>query len=204
MSETRRVIGESDKARIRALYQAGLTCSQVAAIVGCSHSSAWNHCGARTDEERRSSQCRASAKYAAAHPEKIKETNRRTYVGRKDELRAVYLANKREFRERTARWFADHPGRRRFYVAQRRARQKRSEVEADREAIRALYELAASNSVVTCYLCGKSTHRRKRHVDHIVPLSKGGQHRRSNLAVACSGCNLSKNAKLPAEIGLLL
>jgi 5-methylcytosine-specific restriction endonuclease McrA len=204
MGEMRRVISDSEKTKIRALYEVGMSCSQVAAVVGCSQSSAWNYCGARTDEERRASQCRASAKYAAAHPEKIKATNRRTYIGRKDELHEAYLANKRECRERTARWFADHPGRRRAYVAQRRARQERSEVESDKETIRALYELAASNAVITCYLCGKRTRRGKRHVDHIVPLSKDGQHRRLNLAVTCPSCNLSKNAKLPEEIGLLL
>ena len=37
------------------------------------------------------------------------------------------------------------------------------------------------------------------HVDHIVPLSRGGEHAISNLAIACPTCNLSKNNKLVEE-----
>lgn len=32
------------------------------------------------------------------------------------------------------------------------------------------------------------------HVDHIVPLAKGGEHRESNLVIACAPCNLAKGA----------
>lgn len=43
------------------------------------------------------------------------------------------------------------------------------------------------------------------HVDHVMPLSKGGAHEKWNLAIACPPCNLKKNAKHPldwlAEIG---
>ena len=34
------------------------------------------------------------------------------------------------------------------------------------------------------------------HLDHIVPLSKGGAHTLLNVAWSCSSCNLSKNDKL--------
>ncbi len=35
------------------------------------------------------------------------------------------------------------------------------------------------------------------HVDHVYPLSAGGTHDRSNLAVVCSECNQKKGNKLP-------
>lgn len=53
----------------------------------------------------------------------------------------------------------------------------------------------------TCYICKKKTPKRLRgtyedrapEVDHIVPLSKGGDHTFSNLACACRKCNLEKS-----------
>jgi 5-methylcytosine-specific restriction endonuclease McrA len=35
------------------------------------------------------------------------------------------------------------------------------------------------------------------HVDHVTPLSKGGRHALSNLAISCRGCNLKKHKMLP-------
>ena len=37
------------------------------------------------------------------------------------------------------------------------------------------------------------------HIDHIMPLSKGGRHTISNLVVSCPTCNLQKNAKDPYQ-----
>lgn len=37
------------------------------------------------------------------------------------------------------------------------------------------------------------------HVDHYVPLSKGGPHELHNLVIACAPCNLKKNAKDPIK-----
>lgn len=37
------------------------------------------------------------------------------------------------------------------------------------------------------------------HVDHVIPLAKGGTNGPENIACACSACNLSKGAKMPWE-----
>lgn len=37
------------------------------------------------------------------------------------------------------------------------------------------------------------------HIDHIVPISRGGSNRDENLCVACATCNLAKSAKLASE-----
>ncbi|MEU5166802.1 HNH endonuclease [Streptomyces mutomycini] len=37
------------------------------------------------------------------------------------------------------------------------------------------------------------------HIEHVLPLSRGGQHTASNVVPACSACNLSKGAKTPDE-----
>lgn len=70
--------------------------------------------------------------------------------------------------------------------------------------IKEIYRRAKEDPKVRCYLCGKLIPIGYREVDHIVPLSKGGAHRPSNLAIACIGCNRSKHDKMPEDIGLLL
>ncbi|QPB09793.1 hypothetical protein CPT_Shady_032 [Streptomyces phage Shady] len=46
-----------------------------------------------------------------------------------------------------------------------------------------------------CAYCGN----RAEHLDHVVPLSKGGTDTESNIVPACAPCNLSKGAKTLAE-----
>lgn len=49
-----------------------------------------------------------------------------------------------------------------------------------------------------CYWCSKKC-AINFHLDHYTPLSKGGPHQVNNLVIACSACNLKKNAKDPYE-----
>lgn len=48
----------------------------------------------------------------------------------------------------------------------------------------------------TCYLCGKVCELDEIHLDHVVPLSKGGAHTPENVRVACAACNLEKGDAL--------
>jgi len=43
-----------------------------------------------------------------------------------------------------------------------------------------------------CHMCKRKVNRKNWHLDHIVPLSKGGDHSYKNVAVSCLYCNLSK------------
>lgn len=49
-----------------------------------------------------------------------------------------------------------------------------------------------------CYYCNVKVDD-EYHVDHIVPLSRGGSNDPSNLVISCPTCNLSKNDRLPHE-----
>jgi 5-methylcytosine-specific restriction endonuclease McrA len=49
-----------------------------------------------------------------------------------------------------------------------------------------------------CYWCDTECSK-KYHVDHYIPLSKGGEHEISNLVISCAKCNLTKNAKDPIQ-----
>jgi hypothetical protein len=56
----------------------------------------------------------------------------------------------------------------------------------------------------TCHLCGKKCREEEIHLDHLVPLSRGGDHSAANLRVACATCNLSKRADARGEQLLLI
>lgn len=49
-----------------------------------------------------------------------------------------------------------------------------------------------------CWWCG-ATLGKNYHVDHRVPIARGGKNTPENICLACPQCNLSKGAKLPGE-----
>lgn len=130
--------------------------------------------------------------YAASHKEE-----KATY--RRDNKDKIAAKNKR-YREDNAAYFAAS-------TAERRAIKKGfllGATAAQKAEIKEIYRKAKEDQNVRCYLCGDLIKMGDRQVDHILPLSKNGLHRPSNLAVACSSCNLRKNDKLPEEVGILL
>lgn len=44
----------------------------------------------------------------------------------------------------------------------------------------------------TCAWCGCLLHQAFTHVDHVVPLCRGGQHTRDNLVLSCANCNMRR------------
>jgi 5-methylcytosine-specific restriction endonuclease McrA len=50
-----------------------------------------------------------------------------------------------------------------------------------------------------CTYCGCPPEETKMHVDHAIPVSRGGSDEWHNLVPACEPCNLKKHAKTPEE-----
>lgn len=53
----------------------------------------------------------------------------------------------------------------------------------------------------TCQYCGSS---KRLTLDHVIPLSKGGQHRWDNVVTACEQCNQRKSDRTPTEASMPL
>lgn len=55
-----------------------------------------------------------------------------------------------------------------------------------------------------CQYCGQHFPTTELSIDHIVPLSRGGQATWANVVCACTGCNKRKGGRLPHEVGMRL
>ena len=142
-------------------------------------------------EEAKARRYASTLKWRAANPEKIRKTNREGF-------HRWHLANPEKSREIARRWREANPENFARRAATRRAAQKQATV-GDPKAVVAVYRRAKAKQLLPCCYCGKQTLPGDRHVDHIVPLAKGGPHSAENLCIACAGCNLSKGTKTAEE-----
>jgi 5-methylcytosine-specific restriction endonuclease McrA len=56
-----------------------------------------------------------------------------------------------------------------------------------------------------CHLCRRRVKPDRFHVDHLIPLARGGSHVPENVAIAHPLCNMRKSAKLvPVQVPLSL
>lgn len=97
-------------------------------------------------------------------------------------------------------WYRRNPDRMRALVARRRAREMNAGPGYSDADVRNQYGAQSGR----CYWCKESVGDTY-HVDHVIPISKGGSHGRENIVIACPPCNMTKKAKMPWEFaGVLL
>lgn len=105
---------------------------------------------------------------------------------------AVYLEKRDYFLEKSRQWAKSNPEARLAHGANRRARNRNSAGTHSPSDIASLMSLQKGRCAV-CH-CGI---RIRRHVDHVIPLSRGGRNDKQNLQLLCPTCNMSKHAKDP-------
>lgn len=59
-------------------------------------------------------------------------------------------------------------------------------------------------SSINCFYCNNPLVLNEIHVDHYIPLAKGGLHTITNLRVACKKCNIQKSDQMPEEFTKML
>lgn len=159
------------------------------------------------------------------HHEKRKAEKRAVYLAQRDtpEYRAYVKAYQAATRDRKRAYDRERHKGQASEVAKRAAewnranRERRAAITRNYSCRRrvkvgvgvstqALREWTAAQKKV-CHWCGCKCPN-SFHIDHYVPLSKGGAHELQNLVIACGPCNLRKNAKDPLdfarEVGRLL
>lgn len=142
----------------------------------------------------------ANREYERNNREKVNAKRRKHYA--RDPKRGV---------EKTMRWARKNPEKRlatyrRFHVQNP---EKSREYHNRRRAL--ILESAEHHTAVDiqrqyecqkghCYWCEKPVGDAY-HVDHIIPLAKGGDNSARNICISCPTCNSRKGSKLPSEWG---
>lgn len=147
------------------------------------------------------------AAWRDANAESLREYYRNYYATNKDARRAYWAEwasepeNRRRIRESSRAWAADNPEKIREYRASRRALLVAATVERFDP-----YEVFERDQWI-CQLCGDSVDKdlkfpelMSRSLDHIVPLTRGGEHSRANTQLTHFLCNARKNNRLEEEL----
>lgn len=136
--------------------------------------------------------------WAKKHPEKMREYAKRSRskrkVKRNEYLRAWRSANPEKTREHSRR-HKSSALQSRVYTSRRRAHKLASLGRHTKSDVVLQYQSQKG----LCWWCGKPLDPKKYHVDHRVPLSKGGSDDARNICITCPRCNLSKHDKMPHE-----
>ena len=140
-----------------------------------------------------------SRRYFKNNKEKVNARCRRWYEEHKKE-RAEYgkiyrMENKELVAKRYRNWYNANLDKVKLNSDRCRARKYGAYGDHTSEELKQLKE---NNK--NCYWCGIYVGD-KYHVDHVIPLSRGGTNYISNLVISCPKCNLSKYNKLPSENG---
>ena len=140
---------------------------------------------------------------AEHHAEWRRSERRRRYAldpeKHRKRSRNDYDANMERRRERARQWRAANPAMVHMFTLNRRARQRGAAVV---ESIK-LDDLWIRDGGI-CHICGKRTPRENASVDHLIPLSKSGDHSWVNVALAHRRCNSRRGAgRIPAQLRLV-
>lgn len=109
------------------------------------------------------------------------------------QMRGRYVANPEPCKRRNKRWVARNIVRvraiKRRYKAVRRSREERG-IDGS------IFASWAAVQPKVCFYCGSECSGTF-HVDHFMPLARGGAHVLTNLRIACASCNLHKSSRDP-------
>ena len=165
-----------------------------------------------TDFYKGQSQCKTCAKeyarkyskaYAKANPEKYKQRwqkqNKRRWVEQKQDKehllkKAIYRQQNSAKRVATAKAW-NQANRQRFILHVANAHIKRK-IAKDARAFKILDKEYKKLYNSPCAFCGATE---KITMDHIIPISRSGNHSIGNLQPLCRSCNSSKKSRLVSE-----
>ena len=135
---------------------------------------------------------------------KIRERRARKEKERRAKDDGTINAKLREYRKTekakaiAKAWSKNNKDKIRNYNRTQRARRKFA-LKAELSASTAEVKSWLDAQTAICTYCETEMPKDKIHVDHMIPLSRGGTHTIDNLAIACNKCNCSKNNKTPEE-----
>jgi len=144
---------------------------------------------------------RAKRRADPAIAKKDREYWRERYLANREEILVSQCEKRRSpeykarFRAYIRRYYQEHKAEWDARTRSRERRFKRSSNgrQCDWRDIRIFWVLQSG----LCFWCDAPLAQDDFHVDHLIPLSKGGKHERANMVLSCPTCNLRKHALLP-------
>lgn len=132
-----------------------------------------------------------SRHWACNHPEKVKAMSHHYYQTHCEERKAASRRYRKKNPQKVKRildqWRKENPGKLKEHRAWRRTREMKADGYASADQIMARIAYYG----FLCYLCGDDYE----HIDHVIPMAKGGSNWPANLRPICVTCNLSKGDK---------
>lgn len=134
-------------------------------------------------------------KYYEANTEKVKENQKRwrqANTEKRSQYQKQYLKNNKEkIRIISKKWQQNNPDKIREYHHKRRA----NGIIKKGIISKLINENIFRYGIITCEHCKKSCSNNF-HIDHIIPVSKGGTNEYNNLQILCAKCNLIKATEI--------
>jgi 5-methylcytosine-specific restriction endonuclease McrA len=136
------------------------------------------------DPEFKKKNAEKAKAYRAANPHMVKDQNRK----RREK-------NPEAERARCRAWFELNPDKRAAYEQNRRAKKQENGGKITPNLKNYLFIAQKGH----CMCCRKKCQMSDLHMDHVMPLSKGGAHIDENIQLLCQPCNQSKYSKHPID-----
>ena len=141
----------------------------------------------------------SAAAWQKANPEKALIANAAWQKANPEKVRAAakrwYYANKEKVLADNAAWYKAHPEASRRLAHSKRARKKANGGKLS-PGIESRLLVFQKNR---CAICRVSLKKTGHHLDHIVPLARGGKNEDRNTQVTCPTCNMKKHTKDPIQ-----
>lgn len=132
----------------------------------------------------------STAEYRAEYSKNYRQKNRESLLEKK---RVYGRQNRKKLSESTKRWRVENPDKVAILTAKHNARRRPAKMYLPTKKL--AEKLVTQNN--RCHWCNDELI--KKHLDHVVPVSRGGEHTLENTVWACPACNLQKSALMVDE-----
>lgn len=155
------------------------------------------HNGQKPEQKIKSKE--RSKKHYHEHKEEYAQARQRWYNANREyaleKARQDRINHPEVFAQRWQNWYRTENGKEhsRLRVRSRKARKKGAQGNYTHADIAMMYKRQKGK----CYYCKAKLDTY--HIEHIIPIVRGGTNDPSNIVLSCPPCNLSKGSKLPHE-----